>query len=539
MAIFLVACGGVVEDYPAIEDEGVENATWQGAYAAFLREYQEKSDSLFFVLHDFGQTDTPELIVFGQIPFGDFYEAVYAFRDGQVIAIEVEDYLSVAWNLHHGRIVPSVAKSLECDYSLIAWDGHSGNLYYQKITLEGDRLVRNGHGSIITFDGYTFIKSIGMDIATEDEFFSIFGKGDTLVYFELSKFDDIIIGKRTFIDRIQINPNAPLEEAIYLTFHRIAIAGESTYGEEEFDVTILIYDDEGHLVQEISGLRQYSTHFNPIDYDWMQLSFVDLTFNGYLDMRLFSIFHSERYPGWGQHYHWLWDKEAGQFVFNDQLTELLRSVEVWIDEDAQLWSYSWSGSAGSVQVSHHFGYRDGKFVELRQQERNVVWLNQNDRSAFIFIDVDSWAIEDTREGGNPRIMNISIYNNNDELIQEMRYIRTNLHETHFSPPQPPRAVHRLPTFDIHFADYNDDGYLDLAVAAFTGGTMRNSPRLYWLWCPVENLFVSNTFLGDLSSQSTVSSRGDGTIIAQAYEGSGQWEGHIFRYVDGEFVQIWD
>jgi len=47
------------------------------------------------------------------------------------------------------------------------------------------------------------------------------------------------------------------------------------------------------------AIHQNTSPYHSIDYDLMQPAFIDLNFNGYLDMRLFSIFHSERGSFWG------------------------------------------------------------------------------------------------------------------------------------------------------------------------------------------------------------------------------------------------
>ncbi|MCL2376963.1 MAG: hypothetical protein FWC76_06145 [Defluviitaleaceae bacterium] len=332
-----------------------------------------------------------------------------------------------------------------------------------------------------------------------------------------------------FIASRQIHPNMPP-----FTFHRIVGEPLEPYPFSKHNVTIKIYDENDILVQEISGLYQYTSPFNALPDEWMQLSFINLNFDGYLDMRLFSYLISERGNGWGRHYHWLWDSNLGQFVFNEQLTDRLTSVHIIVDEEAKSWRFGWAQNAGNTQVVHHYSYINGEFVETRREETNFVRLQEShDRDDTLAIHVDSWKLFDTFESGDPRMKHISIYTWDFELIQEMRDIRTNLHETFFSPPPTPAATVGFATFDVHLVDYNGDGYLDLAVALWTGGTMRNSPRMYWIWCPEQNIFVRNHFLERLSDESTVSSNGDGTVTTQTYYGSGQWSIRIFNY-DGGF-----
>ena len=154
----LAACGNQPAHYsetgdstPA-EERNTETETielWQRVYAKLLREYEEK-DKLYFLLHDFDRDGMPELIVVG-LYVDERYAAVYAFRDGEALALEYEDDVFTADSVLAARgratAAPGNAPGL-IDYNIGPGAGAFGtSTYYTWIVLDGDRLVINARGS--------------------------------------------------------------------------------------------------------------------------------------------------------------------------------------------------------------------------------------------------------------------------------------------------------------------------------------------------------------------------------------------------------
>ncbi|MCL2620021.1 MAG: hypothetical protein FWD97_03685 [Defluviitaleaceae bacterium] len=267
-------------------------------------------------------------------------------------------------------------------------------------------------------------------------------------------------------------------EQTNLSLHRILSQVPSNENDPFpiFDTIIRIYDEEHRLIQEIAGLRQLTSPFNDIDSNLMQPSFIDLNFDGYLDMRLFSYLHSERYPVWGRHYHWLWDADLGQFVFNQQLTDRITSVRLWIDKEAETWSYGWMEGAGETQVIHHFAYLDGSFAEVRREEHQHRQLNESyDTREGVSILVNAPLLTGGENQGDPYVKHIRVYTWDFDFIQEIQIIPTNYN--HDKPSSDRQGVN-FATFDIQLMHLNDDNYFDLVVAGQK-----------WLWCPQQNQFV--------------------------------------------------
>jgi len=88
----LIACNNPVE--PPTEDYQ-QVLPWQEAYIALLRQYEEKGDRMFFLLHDFDQDGTPELIIAGEYE-NILYDKVYTFENGEVLRLEYGESVEVA-----------------------------------------------------------------------------------------------------------------------------------------------------------------------------------------------------------------------------------------------------------------------------------------------------------------------------------------------------------------------------------------------------------------------------------------------------------
>ena len=337
----------------------------------------------------------------------------------------------------------------------------------------------------------------------------------------------------TFVTHMRIHSDMP-----EFTFIRTVAISEETADLQfpTYNVSIKMLDENGNHIQQIDGLTQETTPYNSIEDAIMELSFIDLTFDGYMDMRLFSEFHSERYPFWGVHYHWLWDNDLGLFVFNQFLTDNIQSGKLIVDEETQTWSYGYSTRAGQTQMGFHFAYINGEFIQVRREETNWIRLHpSHDVGQMIGVHIDSHLRAEEFEFGKPRLKHITIYNFDGEIMQEFRDIHTNLHPNHFAPPPEPRAARRFEIFDAHFADYNGDGYLDFALAIYFGGSLGNSPRLYWLWDVEQNQFVENTQLARFSDEGTLSVMQSGDIGFHWRENSSSWSLDIIKYEDGQFL----
>ena len=289
-----------------------------------------------------------------------------------------------------------------------------------------------------------------------------------------------------------------------------------------FDITIRIYDDNNILIQEITGLRQYTTPYNSIHENLMNPSFIDINFDGYLDMRLFSVLQSERWPIWSKHYHWLWDSELGQFIFNEQLTDVLRVVYIsQIDSENKTLSYGWNESAGRRGIHHHVGYRNGEFMLVRREETNWVQLYESHNGIFIHVDYN---VLTCPIGTGKQFINITIRDGISYVrIQEIQVVVY-------------MGVSWTKEIDFHLADYNGDGFLDMAIRREIGGSMGNDPHYFWLWDVESQQFIFNETLTSLSDFTSITILPDGNL--QTFRRDGQRRLWLtYKYIDVDFILI--
>jgi len=93
-------------------------------------------------------------------------------------------------------------------------------------------------------------------------------------------------------------------------------------------------------------------------------------------------------------------------------------------------------------------------------------------------------------------------------------------------------------FEIQFADFTGDGYLDMTLVAALGGSARNLPSYFWLWDARAGQFVRNEDLEFVSSFSHVTAIGDGCVVSYVREGAMGYSYGFWQYTDGEFVRMY-
>jgi len=92
-------------------------------------------------------------------------------------------------------------------------------------------------------------------------------------------------------------------------------------------------------------------------------------------------------------------------------------------------------------------------------------------------------------------------------------------------------------FGLVFADFDNDGWLDVQLHQYPGGSMGNEPSLFWLWDSGLRRFVENAQLGDFSEDSGIHVEDDGRISSYTRAGYGEYLNRYYAYMDGEFVLV--
>ena len=268
----------------------------------------------------------------------------------------------------------------------------------------------------------------------------------------------------------------------------IRILGESLGKKqgEDYDIiaieTMQISNSKGKFIQEIEVQRLPSGASKDNDYG---LRLRDYSHDGYTDMYL------RKNPGDNEEeafYYWVWDNEAFRFVYDWRLKEEV--TEDNLIED-------------SISQSIHEGMEP-----------------------FTFRILGRWVEGYTKSDLEANILALQIIGNNGEMYQELSGFKTH----------PPSSE---PSYGFKLADYNFDGYLDIALYYMGGGSRRNSPHIYWLWDNDKMMFVENIRLGDISFQSTITIDADEKMLRcfQRISGSGTLN-EQYKFIDGEFVFVY-
>ena len=182
----------------------------------------------------------------------------------------------------------------------------------------------------------------------------------------------------------QAQPDEPLiftttmrihEDMPEFTFHRIVgdFVPDSWYELYEIphpnarDITIIIEDEEGNIIQSISGLTESNYGI-----DGGGMEFADYNFDGYLDMRLM------RWSCGGESlrqidYIWLWDTEEFQFVLNKPLMDI-DAAGITANQDTRQIE-TWIKHANGAEASF-YEYLNGELT-LIVSERTMVKYDEN------------------------------------------------------------------------------------------------------------------------------------------------------------------
>ena len=91
-------------------------------------------------------------------------------------------------------------------------------------------------------------------------------------------------------------------------------------------------------------------------------------------------------------------------------------------------------------------------------------------------------------------------------------------------------------YGLLFADFNNDGYLDLQLYAFIGGTSTNVPSFFWLWDNKQGKFTRNQQLEELSDGNYVSMDGS-RVHCFARGGAAYRYNSWYEYRSGAFIQV--
>ena len=355
-----------------------------------------------------------------------------------------------------------------------------------------------------------------------------------------------------FTTTARIHPDIP-----GFTFHRI-VGDELPEPWYELplprEVNITIEDEDGKTIQTISDLMQ-SNVWDSIE--TKEITFDDFNFDGYLDMRLLR-WRDGAGGLLANYYFWLWDAENRQFVLNQKLMDI-EAAFINVNYDNQqivafnrepnpanytLTFYEYRPHGEFLRVAHEFNRRKPHYVEITRTnyitgevtvelhpfEEDIPADNPPDEIFMARVEInpdipplimrlDIWEIFGSNELEHR--IDITIWHEDGTLVQHIEGLQAW-----------ERPLTDMP-FNLHFEDYNQDGYMDMGLWRSRGGSMRNMPHYFWLWDTEQGKFVANDFLTDLSWGGTVQLWEDGTVRSFTRGSSQHYGWTTFEYRPGE------
>jgi len=92
-------------------------------------------------------------------------------------------------------------------------------------------------------------------------------------------------------------------------------------------------------------------------------------------------------------------------------------------------------------------------------------------------------------------------------------------------------------YGFRLDDWNFDGFLDISLRSFPGGSMRNEPSYYWLWDSNFGKFVENKQLEKLSDFSGLMVDQEIKQVTGYTREGGGYSIVYYEYKNGEFVRV--
>jgi len=369
-----------------------ENAApWQIAFAEILRGYKETNYDVQFLLHDIDHDGIPELFLLKDDDCENYSIAVYMYKNGDAILLQVDENVDVAYFFHADRHF--VSSSCNAPGIVLLRNGlPMGNFmvtasWYWRLNIDGEKLTISDFGER-RVDVDTLVEMFGQNgqyAETAGELWSaraehthFFLNGNalderefrqafrqTFRLWERHPLTGIAIREEVFgsfairaVTR-QINESMP-----YFTFYHTTKnrrwEGISDYWGDDF-ISITITDENGNIIQQIDEINVHLMVRNTV------VQFDDFNFDGYLDMRLLQ-FNNGVSLSWNEHYHWLWDTEISQFVLSERLMEIANHAIINdIDPTAhQIVLIVDSKDAGAFRSYRRYQYYDGDFTAIAE-----------------------------------------------------------------------------------------------------------------------------------------------------------------------------
>ena len=303
-----------------------------------------------------------------------------------------------------------------------------------------------------------------------------------------------------------------------LSKYRFVLWGYFGYNEDEPAMIsihkIEVFDEDDTPVQTIDSINSLMRGHPLSDTDF---SFDDWNQDGYMDISLAR--HPSGSMGNRPTCFWFWDTESGQFVANEQLDEISEGCHVTLEDDHRISAMT----KFNIQTSYrnYYQFEAGELILVEEQTlsngqpvttsvteayaQTFHHMITPDFPEFTFV-LHGHYTNKVDETTQISIREIEVFDADNTIIQTIENIHTAI----------PRNT--LSDTDFSFDDWNQDGYVDISLFCFPGGTLGNRPTHFWFWDNEAKQFIANENLSELSKHYHIALENNNRICASATGG---------------------
>lgn len=203
------------------------------------------------------------------------------------------------------------------------------------------------------------------------------------------------------------------------------------------------------------------------------------------------------------------------------------SIEDWTGEIVGHWLYSsyynYFGGTLPPDIVTPINFTTTKQISGQMAAFTFHLTGNNIKSYGLSADNTKYYISHDEN----KVESITITDDAGALVQEINNLVT----------ESPASEEEM--YGLLFGDWNFDGYLDIGLRSYSGGSMLNDPHYYWLWDKSLGQFVENAELKEISNFFTISINTDeNQLECDKILGIWGYVAQYYKYMGDKFVLVY-